>query len=51
MGILSPNVLSTKIISHELTFFLEKPGYKNLLETHIINSSNNTKIIFRMERE
>ncbi len=47
----SPNVLSTKIISRELTFVFEKPGYKNLLETHTINSSNNTKIIFRMERE
>jgi len=47
----SPNILSTKIISRELTFVLTKPGYKNLTETYPINSADNTKIIFRMERE
>ncbi|MBT8379275.1 MAG: hypothetical protein KJN64_08595 [Ignavibacteria bacterium] len=47
----SPIVLETKIISNELTFVLTKSGYKNLVETHTINSSDNTKIIFRMERE
>ncbi len=47
----SPNVIETKIISRELTFVLTKPGYKNLVQTHSINSSENTKIIFRMERE
>ena len=47
----SPNVLETKIISRELTFVLTKPGYKNLIKTHQINSGDNTKIIFRMERE
>lgn len=47
----SPNVLETKIISRELTFVLTKSGYKNLVETHSINSTDNTKIIFRMERK
>ncbi len=47
----SPNVLGSKIISRELTFILAKNGYKNLIETHPINSADNTKIIFRMERE
>jgi hypothetical protein len=47
----SPNVLGTKIISRELTFVLTKNGYKNLVETHPINSADDTKIIFRMERE
>jgi hypothetical protein len=47
----SPNILSTKVISRELTFVLAKAGYKNLTETYPINSADNTKIIFRMERE
>jgi hypothetical protein len=47
----SPNVFESKFISRELTFVLTKTGYKNLVETHTINSSDNTKIIFRMERE
>jgi hypothetical protein len=47
----SPNVLGAKIISRELTFVLTKIGYKNLVETHPINSADDIKIIFRMERE
>jgi hypothetical protein len=47
----SPTILKTQIISRELTFVLTKPGYRKLIETHPINSADNTKIIFRMERE
>lgn len=46
----SPDVLDSKIITRDLTFVLTKTGYKNLVETHPINSSDNTKVIFRMEK-
>jgi len=44
-------VSAGKVITRELTIVLSKAGYKNLVETHAINSADNTKIIFRMERE
>lgn len=45
----SPNAIEYKTISEDLVFVLSKTGYKTLVDTHKIDMTETTNIIFTME--